>query len=76
MSGSYPGTCVTQGWVDTTDVKNTLKYGDVDFDRSNVPTAGGKLYIVEGKTFKNVPITLTLINYEERAVLEKITRNK
>ena len=67
---------LSQGWVDTTDIKNTLKYGDVDFDQSNVPSNGGKLYVVEGKTVKNVPITLTLVNYPSKAVLKSIAKDK
>ena len=66
---------LAQGWVDTTDVKNTLTYGDVDFDRSNIPSNGGKQYVVEGKTVKDVPITLTVINYENKAVLQAIAKN-
>jgi hypothetical protein len=27
---------LAQRWVDTTDIKNTLTYGDVDFDKSNI----------------------------------------
>jgi hypothetical protein len=65
---------IAQDWVDTVDVVNTLKYGDVDFDKSNVPTDGGKLYIVEGKTTKNIPITLQVVNYENKAVLKDILK--
>jgi hypothetical protein len=65
---------IAQDWVDTVDVVNTLKYGDVDFDQSNVPTEGGKLYVVEGKTTKNLPITLQVINYENKAVLKDILK--
>ncbi|WP_343593848.1 DUF4258 domain-containing protein, partial [Flavobacterium sp.] len=28
---------LNEKWVDTADIKNTLTYGDVDFDKSNVP---------------------------------------
>ena len=66
---------LTEKWVDTTDIKNTLTYGDVDFDRSNIPFEKGKLYIIEGKTKKEVPITLQVINYPEKAVLKSIIRN-
>lgn len=64
----------TQGWVDSVDVVNTLKYGDVDFDQSNIPLEGGKKYIVEGKTKNNLPITLEIVNYEEKAVLKNIMK--
>ncbi len=63
-----------QKWVDSTDIKNTLTYGDVDFDRSNVAVGSGKRYIIEGKTAKNQTITLEVINYPEKAVLTDIKK--
>ncbi|WP_347053410.1 DUF4258 domain-containing protein [Flavobacterium olei] len=65
---------LNEKWVDTADVKNTLTYGDVDFDQSNVPVKSGKLYIIEGKTVKNQEIILKVINYENKAVLEDIVK--
>lgn len=65
---------LNEKWVDTADVKNTLTYGDVDFDQSNVPAKGGKLYIIEGKTVKNQEIILKVVNYENKAVLEEIVK--
>lgn len=65
---------LSQKWVDTTDIKNTLKLGDVDFDQSNVPFKKGKLYIIEGKTKNNQAIVLKVINYENKAVLEDINK--
>ena len=67
---------LNEKWVDTADVKNTLTYGDVDFDQSNVPLKKGKLYIIEGKTVKNQEIILKVINYENKAVLEEIIKNR
>ncbi len=67
---------LAESWIDTIDIKNTLKYGDVDFDRSNVPAEKGKLYIVEGKTMKNIPIELELINGAEHVLLTNIKRVK
>jgi Domain of unknown function (DUF4258) len=61
-------------WIDTVDVKNTLKYGDVDFDQSNIKVGSGKLYVIEGKTVKNQEIILNVINYPEKAVLDKIIK--
>ena len=64
-----------ENWVDTADVKKTLTYGDVDFDKSNIPTdKGGKLYVIYGKTKKNKEITLEIINYPEKAVLRNIIK--
>lgn len=65
---------LSQKWLDSTDIKNTLTYGDVDFDRSNVEVGNGKRYIIEGKTSKNQAITLEVINYADKAVLKNITK--
>ena len=65
---------LAEKWVDTIDIKNTLKYGDVDFDQSNIEFKKGKLYVIEGKTLKNQEILLKVINYSEKAVLEDIIK--
>lgn len=65
---------LSQKWVDTTDIKNTLKFGDVDFDNSNIKIGTGKIYTIEGKTIKNQKIILKIINYPEKAVLENIIK--
>jgi len=67
---------LSEDWIDTLDIKNTLTYGDVDFDKSNIPYQKGKLYIIEGQTAKKDTITLRVINYESKAVLEDIIRKK
>lgn len=67
---------LSEDWIDTIDIKNTLTYGDIDFDKSNVIYQNGKLYIIEGKTTKNDTITLRVINYPNKAVLEDIIRKK
>ena len=65
---------LAEKWIDTIDIKNCLKYGDVDFDKSNKPIGSGKLYVIEGKTAKNQEITLNVINYSGKAVLDKIIK--
>lgn len=65
---------LSQKWIDTTDIKNTLKLGDVDFDNSNLPFKKGKLYVIEGKTRKNQEIIIKVINYDNKAVLEDINK--
>lgn len=67
---------LAEDWIDTLDIKNTLTYGDVDFDKSNVAYEKGKLYIIEGQTLKKENITLRVINYPNRAVLDDIIRKK
>ena len=61
-------------WVTLEDIKMSLQYGDVDFGKSNEPYKKGKIYIIEGKTSKNEDITITMINYTERVLLEKIEK--
>lgn len=65
---------LAEEWIDTIDIKNTLEYGDVDFDKSNKKFENGKLYIVEGKTIKNQPIILEVVNYSDKAVLKDIIK--
>ena len=67
-------TILSQSWVDTTDIKNSLQHGDVDFDQSNIAVGSGKKYIIEGKTVNNQEIILTITNYSDKAVLEDITK--
>lgn len=65
---------LAEKWIDTSDIKNCLKLGDVDFDNSNIKIGNGKIYVIEGQTVKNQKITLKVINYPEKAVLEDIIK--
>lgn len=65
---------LNEKWVDTADIKNTLQFGDVDFDKSNINVEKGKLYTVYGKTAKNQEITVEVINYSDKAVLRDIIK--
>lgn len=67
-------TKLKENWVGMIDIKRTLKYGDVDFDKSNVKYKNGKIYIVEGKTTNNQPIILEMINYTDKVVLKDIIK--
>jgi hypothetical protein len=62
-------------WVTMEDIKKSLTYGDVDFEKSNEPYRKGKIYIIEGKTSNNEDITITMINYEHKVLIEKIEKN-
>ncbi len=61
-------------WVTIDDIRKSLTYGDVDFEKSNEPYRKGKIYIIEGKTSKDEDITITMVNYPERVLLEKIEK--
>lgn len=65
---------LNQKWVTETDIKNTLTYGDVDFDQSNVELKKGKLYLIEGKTASEQAILLKVINYADKAELVDIIK--
>lgn len=65
---------LAEDWIDTVDIKNILTYGDIDFDKSNVIYQKGKLYVIDGQTTKNKKITLKVINYPNKAVLDDIIK--
>lgn len=65
---------LTQGWVNQKDIDNTLLYGDVNFDSSNKPVKGGKLYIIEGKNANLEPITLEVVNSDTKATLVNVKK--
>ena len=62
--------------VDTADIRKILTYGDVDFDRSNVKSDGGNLYVIEGRNSNNQPVEVGIINYDSRVVLKNVTSIK
>lgn len=65
---------LNEKWVTMEDIKKSLTYGDVDFEKSNEPYRKGKIYIIEGKTSNNEDINITMINYEHKVLLEKIEK--
>jgi hypothetical protein len=65
---------LAEKWIDTIDIKNTLEFGDVDFDKSNTEFRKAKLFVIEGKTTKNQAIILKISNREDKAVLEEIIK--
>ncbi|MEO0046973.1 MAG: hypothetical protein RL705_2164 [Bacteroidota bacterium] len=65
-----------KGLADKADIKNILTYGDVDFDKSNIPAEGGKKYVIYGQNTKEKKITLEVINYSDKAVLKNIIETK
>lgn len=68
-------TTLDQKWVTIDDVKAILDNGDVDFSKSNKPyDGGGKIYIIEGKTAKDEPVVLEIINHSDRAILKDVKK--
>jgi hypothetical protein len=66
---------LAQPWIDKNDIKQSLTFGDVDFDKSNTEFGKNtKVYIIEGKTAKNVDIILTVENQASKAILVDIVR--
>ena len=66
---------LAEKWVDTADVRKTLEFGDVNFDKSDTDFGKKtKLYVIEGKTAKNIEIILTVKNEEGKATLENIIK--
>lgn len=65
---------LAEKWVTMEDVKQSLHYGTVDFKKSNEPYRKGKIYIIEGKTARNEEITITIVNYTNKVLLEKIEK--
>ncbi|MFN3754738.1 DUF4258 domain-containing protein [Flavobacterium sp.] len=67
---------MSEGLADKTDIKNILTHGDVDFDKSNKPMDGGKLYVIEGQNKKQKKITIEVVNFSDKAVLKNIIETK
>lgn len=65
---------LAEKWVTMEDVKQSLHYGTVDFKKSNEPYRKGKIYVIEGKTARNEEITITIVNYTNKVLLEKIEK--
>lgn len=65
---------LNEKWVTMEDIKKSLTYGDVDFEKSNEPYRKGKIYIIEGKTSNNEDIIITMVNYPTKVLLEKIEK--
>jgi hypothetical protein len=65
---------LAEKWIDTIDIKNTLQFGDVDFDKSNTEFKKAKMYVIEGKTVNNQKIILKVSNKSNKATLEEIIK--
>jgi hypothetical protein len=65
---------LAEKWIDTIDIKNTLQFGDVDFDKSETDFKKEKIYVIEGKTVNNQEIILKVSNRPGKATLEEIIK--
>ncbi|MBC8754925.1 DUF4258 domain-containing protein [Kordia sp. YSTF-M3] len=59
--------------IDTAEISNILRYGDVDFSRSKIKVDSCKLYIIEGM-LRNKEIELTVHNCDSTARIQTIKR--
>jgi hypothetical protein len=58
--------------IDTSDIRKTLTYGEVDFGKSNIKVKGGKLYIIEGQNQKKQKFNLLIVNSASKTLLKDI----
>ena len=66
---------LAESWVTIPDIKNTLEFGDIDFDKSDTEFGKhAKIYIIEGKTLKGQEIILKVKNEQGKATLEEIIK--
>ena len=65
---------MTQTNMSLDDIRLTLKHGDVDFSKSNLPEGNAKIYVVNGRNSKNENVELTLLNFSERVELKSIKK--
>lgn len=61
-----------QGLLDTVQLKDIFKNGNVHFSESNIPMEGGKYYLIEGKVEGKKAIFVEVINTSERVTLRDI----
>ncbi len=65
-----------QGLLDTLQLKEIFKNGKVDFSKSNVPTQGGKYYLIEGKVDGERAVFIEVVNATDRVTLKDIIQKE
>lgn len=65
---------LNENWATIEDVKKCMEFGDVDFSKSNKPFKHGKIYFIEGKNLKGEPIIISMINYNDKVILNDIKK--
>ncbi len=64
-----------QGVIDTLELKEIFRNGDIDFSKSNKPMDNGKYYIIEGELDGKRTVFVEVINYSDKVVLKDILEN-
>lgn len=64
-----------QGLLDTIQLKEIFREGDIDFSKSNIPMDNGKYYIIEGELEGKKTVFVEIINYSDKVVLKDILEN-
>lgn len=64
-----------QGVIDTLELKEIFRNGDIDFSKSNKPMDNGKYYIIEGELEGKRTVLVEVINYSDKVVLKDILEN-
>lgn len=54
------------------EINEAISNGDVDFSLSNISYKKGKKYIINSQIANSKEITMTLINYTDKVILEEI----
>jgi hypothetical protein len=64
-----------QGVIDTLELKEIFRNGDIDFSKSNKPMDNGKYYIIEGELEGKRTVFVEVINYPDKVILKDILEN-
>jgi len=63
---------IEQGLLDTIEIREIFRHGNIDFSKSNIPMENGKYYLIKGKTNKEEVVFVEVINYQNKVVLKDI----
>jgi len=65
---------IEQGILDTIEIREIFRHGNIDFSKSNIPMENGKYYLIKGKTDKEEVVFVEVINYQNKVVLKDISK--
>lgn len=63
---------ISEAGLDSTTVKNLIKYGDVDFNRSVINEESCNTYLIEN-TYQDREVSLTVLNCKEEAIINALS---